>query len=211
MNIFKQRYITPLSQYAQDHHSLKLWWVLAIVSYAIARALQFWLDQNYAASLFPVPFYVGQTTFDATELKGYYQYMIDHNTLPIYIRTQIIDYAFMAGTFLSFFCLSAAMMRSVRALFPHSMLFKVACVFVWLSPLAALMDAIENLISFVMLSSPTNFPAWLVYPYSSFAVAKFGIFAATYLWALILLVLFTGYGFFYFARLINSTVKGEAN
>ena len=33
-----------------------------------------------------------------------------------------------------------------------------------------------------MLSGPTDFANWLIVPYSSFAVAKFAIYAIGYLW-----------------------------
>ncbi len=183
------RYRNGLTSFSTSRFNLPGWCLLAIVSYAIARALQFWLDASYAASQFPVPFYTGQTTFNAAELKSYYEVLLEKGTMDIYIRTQLIDYVFMLGTFVSFFCLSSAVMRSLKHLSLAKWITAVALFFVWFSPLAAVMDALENLVSFVMLSNPEDFANWLVYPYSGFAVIKFGIFALSYLWYLLAVLL----------------------
>ena len=53
---------------------------------------------------------------------------------------------------------------------------------VLLMPWNAGLDVLENAVSFVMLSGPTDFANWLIVPYSSFAVAKFAIYAIGYLW-----------------------------
>jgi hypothetical protein len=56
---------------------------------------------------------------------------------------------------------------------------------VFIAPMAAGFDALENLVSFFLLANPQDFADWLVYPYSSFAAIKFVIFGLTYCWALI--------------------------
>jgi hypothetical protein len=61
----------------------------------------------------------------------------------------------------------------------------------FIAPLAAVADLAENLVSFVMLLQPQDFADFLVYPYSSFAVIKFALFALTYLWAAVAILLFT--------------------
>ncbi|SMF56385.1 hypothetical protein SAMN02745866_03610 [Alteromonadaceae bacterium Bs31] len=178
-------YRHALIHLAQTRLNLLAWWLLAIVTYIIARLLQTWLDAAYLASEFPVPFYIGQTTFSAPELKSYFQVLIDKGTLGLFIKTQLIDYVFMIGTFVSFFCLSTAVMRSVKAVKLHPWMLSIGVFFVWFSPLAAVFDALENLVSFVMLRKPLEFADWLVMPYSSFAVAKFSVFISTYLWCLV--------------------------
>lgn len=186
------RYRTGLTHTATSRLNLWHWWLLAIATYALARAAQLWLDANYAASGFPVPFYIGQTTFDAAELKDYYQVLLDKGTLGQFVKTQIIDYGFMAATFTSFFCLCAALLRSLTALAAPAFSQTIARFFVWFAPLAAVFDAIENGISFITLMNPQNFADWLVYPYSSFAVMKFAVFSLTYLWVLIAVVIILG-------------------
>jgi len=202
------RYKASLQNFALQRFSITGWWLLAALAYAIARLLQFWLDGSYAASRFPVPFFVGQTTFDAIELKGYFAVLVQQGTLGIFARTQIIDYAFMAGTFVSFYCLASALMRTVKRVFSGRVMRSIALVFVWLSPLAAVMDALENAVSFVMLANPLGFYDWLVYPYSSFAVIKFALFALTYCWAIVALAscLLAGFASLFF----RSTEQGVA-
>ena len=80
------------------------WWLMALIGLVVARLVQaLWLDPSYVASQYPVPFYVGQMTFDAVELKSYYQVMLDKGTMPVYWLTQCIDFVFIACTYLAFF------------------------------------------------------------------------------------------------------------
>jgi len=105
------------------------------------------LDASYVASQHPVDYATGQTGFDASLVKGYYAHMDAAGTLPIYVQTQIIDFAFII------------------------FLGGGAIVF------GTLMDCAENLVSFVMLADPQGFPSWLALIYSSFAVTKFACIA----------------------------------
>lgn len=166
-----------------------LWWCLAIPLLILRQLTQNWLDNLYTLSQFPVPFFVGQTTFNAAELKSYYAVLSGLGTFERYVWVQIADYAFMLTVFISFFALMAAIYRSLpqRPLlqgFARSMLV--------IAPLAAVFDALENGISFVMLANPQGFADWLVYPYSSLAVVKFAIFGVSYLWALVALIIIAG-------------------
>lgn len=161
------------------------WWLLAITGLITARLVQmFWLDPAYAQSQYPVPFYVGQTTFNASELKGYYQVMLDKGTLPQYWLTQCIDFVFIGCTYWAFFALTQSIFHSIKRLQPRAWRWqavgKICC---FIAPLAALADMAENLLSFIMLLQPVNFLDIWVYPYSSFAVIKFALFALTYLWS----------------------------
>lgn len=177
-------YKDTLTKLANTNINILAWWTLAIATYVVARLLQSWLDASYANSQFPVPFYIGQTTFDANELKAYYQVLLDKGTLDIYLKTQLIDYVFMAGTFVSFFCLASAVMQSLKLARMPTLFIRIAIFFVWFAPLAAAFDALENLVSFIMLADPQGFANWLVMPYSSFAVTKFAIFITSYLWCI---------------------------
>ena len=56
-------------------------------------------------------------------------------------------------------------------------------------PLNAVMDALENLTSFIMLSDPLGFADWLIYPYSTFAVTKFAFYSIGYIWILLAVIL----------------------
>ena len=157
------------------------WWCIAIVLVVIRQLTQMWLDGLYVDSQFPVPFYIGQTTFNAEELKGYYAVLISKGTLDKYFWVQIADYLFMVIVFVSFFALMTAVYRSLPDV---KWLKDLAWVMVLIAPTAALFDAVENLISFIFIADPQGFADWLVYPYSSFAVIKFSIFILAYLWAI---------------------------
>jgi hypothetical protein len=169
------------------------WWSIAIVLLAVRQLTQLWLDGLYAQSLFPVPFYVGQTTFDATELKSYYAVLVLQGTLGRFFWVQMADFLFMVTVFTSFFAVMVAIYRSLPAI---TWLKKLAMMMIVVAPMAALFDAAENGVSFFFMADPAGFADWLVYPYSGFAVIKFAIFILAYLWIVIgSLVSLTGYGF----------------
>ena len=157
------------------------WWGIAIALLTIRQFTQIWLDGLYVDSQFPVPFYIGQTTFNAEELKGYYAVLVSKGTLDNYFWVQMADYLFMVTVFVSFFALMTAVYRSL----PNAKWLKdLAWVMVLIAPTSALFDAVENLVSFFFIANPQGFADWLVYPYSSFAVIKFTIFILAYLWAI---------------------------
>lgn len=157
------------------------WWGIAILLVVIRQTTQVWLDGLYVDSQFPVPFYIGQTTFNAEELKSYYAVLISKGTLDKYFWVQMADYLFMVTVFVSFFALMTAVYRSLPDV---KWLKNLAWAMVFIAPTAALFDAAENLVSFFFITNPQEFSNWLVYPYSSFAVIKFAIFILAYLWAI---------------------------
>lgn len=172
-----------------DEHTRAGWlWAAALVSFIISKWIQLeWLDKSYVASKFPVPFYVGQTTFNAQETKSHYQFMLDQGTLGIYYQTQLIDFAFIAASFVFTLMVMAAIYKSFKK---TSSLRKFAWWMLVIMPFAAVMDALENGVSFFMLANPTGFPDWLILPYSSFAALKFILFATGYLWIIIAIILY---------------------
>lgn len=182
------RYITASARIAA-RFSARQWWCLAIPLLLIRQLTQNWLDNLYTLSQFPVPFFIGQTTFNATELKSYYAVLFELGTFERYLWVQIADYVFMLTVFLSFFALMAAIYRSLPR---QNELQVFARIMLVIAPLAAVFDALENAVSFVMLANPSGFADWLVYPYSSFAVIKFAIFGFSYLWTLVALVIIAG-------------------
>ncbi|WGO98672.1 hypothetical protein QFX18_01175 [Saccharophagus degradans] len=161
------------------------WWLMAIVLWVVSQQTMGWLNGLYAASQFPVSFFVGQTTFNAAELKSYYAVLLELGTLDKFIGVQLADYVYMATVLASLF---VAMVAVYRILPNITWLKKIGWFMVLLSPAAAGFDALENLISFILLANPLTFSDWLVYPYSSLAVAKFGAYAVTYLWAILALL-----------------------
>lgn len=67
--------------------------VAAIAVFTFTKSL---LDRSYAASGHPVDYATGQLAFSAEKISGYYQSMSDGATLPVYWRTQFIDFGFIA-------------------------------------------------------------------------------------------------------------------
>lgn len=143
----------------------------AFVALAVVNTV---LDALYARSGFPVPYAEGQTTFDGARVKGFYAVMLDGGTMGYYWATQLFDYVFMAA--LALFGLTAGS-RLVRAAHTRALprIEVVAAAGAMAVALGAGLDAVENLLSFVMLAQPRSFADWLAVPYSSAAVAKFAL------------------------------------
>jgi len=151
------------------------------------------LNASYEASKFPVPYFEAQLSFSAEKIKDWYSYLIEQNTLGVYIKTQHIDFVFIVSVLLLHFFVLLLISR----LYPPNHRGRRALVLcALLSTVAPIADAIENLISYVMLLAPTRFPDGLALVYSSFAALKFAMFTFAYISATIGLIL----GLFYFIR-----------
>ncbi|RYG90002.1 hypothetical protein EU803_15405 [Loktanella sp. IMCC34160] len=130
------------------------------------------LDASYAASLHPVDFATGQTSFSGETIKSYYAVMTDAGTLDIYVRTQIIDFGFILGFLgIGLFVCTLIGRLSRDGGFGRRMGRLAGLVFV----AGGICDMIENGWSFVMLANPITFADWLAIPYSTFAALKFGL------------------------------------
>jgi hypothetical protein len=170
MEILMQRLTQPI-------FSLPIWAHAALtagafVGFQRAKAA---LDASYAASRHPVDYATGQTGFDAEKIKGYYAHMQGEGTLDIYVRTQQIDFGFLVLLGLTGLLLGTLVARAGRS---DSWGRKIGCLAGLSFVLGAMMDASENLVSFVMLADPQGFAAWLALPYSGFAVVKFVLITA---------------------------------
>lgn len=142
------------------------------LAFGLFQAVRLRLDASYAASNHPVGYATGQTTFDGQAIKGFYAVMQDAGTLDVYLRTQIIDFGFLAMIAVFGLLLGSLVGRAGR---PGSRVRKAGAGAAVAAVLGALCDASENLVSFVMLADPQGFPDWLALPYSGFAVVKFGL------------------------------------
>lgn len=143
--------------------------VVAIIAFRFAKG---WLDASYAAARHPVDFFTGQTGFDAAQLKAWYATMQAQGTLDIYIRTQIIDFAFIAAFAFAGWMLGTLIARAGQPGGWGRTLGLAAGLALIAGPG---MDAAENMISFLMMADPQGFAAPLALIYSGFAVAKFGL------------------------------------
>lgn len=153
-------------------------WGVTGLALALHLAATAWLNASYAASQFPVPYHVAQLSFDAQKIKGWYAFLTEKGTLDLYWQTQLIDFAFIATVLV----LHVSALLLVARLFDAGtsgrrwMLLAAA-----LSVVAPIADAIENLVSFVMLSDPAGFPDALAWVYSSLAAVKFAFFTLAYI------------------------------
>ena len=117
-------------------------------------------------------YFTGQTRFSGETVKGYYATMQEAGTLDVYWQTQLIDFGFIAAIFSMglFFC------TLLSRLGREGSWARTLGLLAGLSAMAgACCDALENLVSFVMLSAPQDFPNWIALPYSGFAALKFGL------------------------------------
>lgn len=188
MTQFFKKVLTPIQNIFSK---LPLWahGLFALFSFSLVGGANAILERSYAASQFPVPFAVGQTSFSGETLKGYYSYMIEKDTLGIYWQTQFIDFLFIGAIFLAGLVVSLLFARLDRG---KAFLYGIALAAAIILPLGAIFDASENLLSFFMLSQPVSFPNWLALVYSSFAVLKFSAIGLGMLLWLVSLV-----GFFF--------------
>ncbi|BCY05320.1 hypothetical protein [Actinoplanes sp. L3-i22] len=149
------------------------------LGFAAQRITQTVLDGFYARSGYPVPYYVGQLSFSAGKLSGWYAEMRRHGTLGVYWQTQFVDFAFIAATMLFFTALLVAVARAFPA---GSRGRRIGRRMVWFGVAAPLFDVLENLFSFVMLPDPAAISPTVALLYSTAAALKFACFVVVYLW-----------------------------
>ena len=158
---------------------------IALFSLGLYFLSSFFLEKSYALSNFPVPYFEQQTSFDAVKMKEWYAFMMQEDTLGVYIYTQFIDFAFIAAVILAGF----TVWTFISNLHPQSSFFnKWGQKFAFALPLAGLFDILENIVSFFMLAQPVDFSNFLVFPYSLFAVIKFGFWSIALLWIIVSLI-----------------------
>jgi hypothetical protein len=139
---------------------------VAFVGFHVMKAR---LDESYAASGHPVDYATGQLAFDASVIEGYYRVMQEAGTLEIYVRTQIIDFGFIAAIMVLSVLLGTLAARLNGAGWGRRLGLWAAGAGV----IGAISDALENLASFVMLAQPDAIAQPVSLIYSSFAAAKF--------------------------------------
>jgi len=139
------------------------------------------LEKTYALSKFPVPYFQQQTSFDAIKMKEWYAFMLQEETFGIYFKTQIIDFVFIltviiAGYTLWYFVANLHTKNNFFNTWGKRLAFAL--------PLAGAFDILENLVSFFMIAEPETFSNYLIIPYSTFAVLKFGCWTIGLVWLL---------------------------
>lgn len=140
------------------------------------------LNASYELSKFPVPYFEAQLSFSSEKIKDWYVYLIEEKTLDIYINTQHIDFLFIISVLMLHFFVLLLISRLHKQ---DSISRKVLIICALLSTIAPLSDALENLVSYIMLSNPTSFSNSLAIVYSSFATIKFAMFTFAYIAAVL--------------------------
>jgi hypothetical protein len=189
INIFNIM-LNNLSNIASKLSVLKLA-IIVLFAFIFNLAASEWLNASYIESKFPVPYYEAQLSFDHLKLKAWYAFLISKGTLSNYVQTQHIDFVFIVSVlFLHFFAL-----LFVAKLIPSTVKWhQLTLMAALLSTIAPLSDALENVVSYLMLSNPLNFSSYLALIYSSFAATKFAFFVFAYVAAIagIAVVLYFG-------------------
>ena len=153
------------------------WAAMSVVSIVLNLWSTVVLNTAYAASGFPVPYWEAQLSFDHLKLKGWYQALIEKDSVGLYLHAQYVDFLFIASVLL----LHVAVLVLVSRMLPNAS--RARSLMLWaalLSSLAPILDAIENLVSFVMLSQPLSFEPALALIYSALAAGKFAMFTFAY-------------------------------
>ncbi|GEM47313.1 hypothetical protein [Deinococcus cellulosilyticus] len=163
--------------------ALALWTAGAMIFNTLCNQV---LTYSYTLSQFPVPYFVGQLSFSAAKLTGYYQVLLQKNTLSLYWLTQYVDFFFILSVFLLHYCLT---LLPIKAFQNSSKLKKAGQVMMGIALAAPLFDVLENLASFVLLQNPQHLSEPGALMYSSFAALKFGGFMVTYLWLGVALII----------------------
>ncbi len=178
--MFNKHFPTPMSLPVIAHAFLA---ACSIAGFVLIKPV---LDASYAASLHPVDYATGQLAFNGGTIKGYYAHMKQVGTLDIYWQTQFIDFAFIAAMFcLGIFFFTLVARLSQRGTWGQ----RIGIIATFAAMAGALSDSIENLISFVMLTSADTFPNWLALAYSGFAAVKFILITTAMVGAIISLIL----------------------
>lgn len=165
--------------------SLKTQGIIALASLAAYFVSSYILEKSYVLSKFPVPYFDQQTSFDAVKMKEWYAFMIQEGTFDIYLRTQFIDFVFIAAVIVAGFTLSS-FISNLNQEGTHIHRWGQRLAFAL--PLAGAFDILENIVSFFMIANPASFADALVLPYSAFAVIKFGCWTIALLWMMISLM-----------------------
>lgn len=140
-----------------------------LVAFGLFQAAKGWLDASYAASGYPVDYATGQLAFSAARIESYYAAMAQGGTLDVYLRTQVIDFSFIASVMLLALLLGTLVARLggwARGLGLAASVLGIA---------GAGFDVLENLLSFVLLSDPDDIAQGWALAYSSAAAVKFAL------------------------------------
>ena len=143
------------------------------------------VNVSYAASNHPVDHATGQLAFSAEKIEGFYAHMIAEGTLDAYARSQMMDFGIVGAVMVLSVLLGSL---AARLGGPGSYGWRAGFVATVAGVSGAMLDAVENLLSFVMLRRPDAISELMAWAYSAAAALKFTYLALALL-ALICAVL----------------------
>ena len=147
-------------------HQLRLYLILSLLFATMGYIA---VEVGFYFVKYPVSLIAGQLAFSAAAIKAHLQILSDQGTFDAFIRTQVIDFAWIIGLMSTLFFSHVAIARAQLA---GSKWQRLALSLAVIAPCIAASDAFENLCSFAMLAMPKDFPGWLAILYSSFAAIK---------------------------------------
>ena len=161
--------------------------VIAMVALIVNTIANKLLNQFYAASQFPVPYFEAQLSFSSEKIKGWYACLVENNTMDKYLFTQHFDFCVIVSVFV----LHLSVLWLLSRLFAKaSKMRKVMVVAALLSMIAPFADALENAVSYVMIANHDRFSDGLAILYSSLAALKFAAFTFAYFVAIFAVIVF---------------------
>ena len=141
-----------------------------LLSFVAFQGTRIYLDKLYAASGHPIDFATGQLAFDGGVTLGYYEAMRAGGTFGIYVQTQLFDFAFIASVMLFGLCFGTLIARMGGQ---GSLTRKIGVGASIAAITGGTLDALENMMSFVLMQFEAAIPQVLALIYSSFAALKF--------------------------------------
>lgn len=158
---------------------------ILLISFVICILLNLWVSWAFARSRYPVSFIESQLSFSGELIKSHYAQMTQ-SQIQLYIRAQLVDYAYLCGYMVLFWSFSLTMSRFFLK---DSKMRIIGAGMSYFGIFAALCDAVENIFILFMASNPLEFPNILGPIHSIFALLKFI--------CIILIGLYVTIGFFF--------------
>lgn len=121
---------------------------------------------------FPGSLFEAQLAFRAELIESQYQTMLDQGTFRFYVITQVLDYLFIIGLG----CVGYFIHVAISRIYEEGTLgYKAARFGGWLVVTSAVLDALENVVVFILLSNPTEISPVLAGLYSTLALLKWSV------------------------------------
>ncbi len=188
--MFKQKIDNKFSEKTLIILSVASFLLLIIASVFVIYLLEL---SNYGGTLEKT-----QLGFDGEYLKEQFAKMTEKER-KLFIIANIVDYGFMLTYGVFFFSTALLLTRKIdQKLWWKKTGFYVALMGIG----SAISDGIENIFLLIMATNPINFPNWLAYGHSTFAVIKFVFMYTCFGWITITIVLIV-------IRIVVKSIKKE--